>query len=290
MPERGFLHRIFLHAGRLGKVTGLERSPIDMHSIILDSVHKVFRPTGFLFPRHNKTETYAIKGISLSISRGEVLALLGPNGSGKSTTLKLISTVLLPDRGMILVNGADTREQAQRVRQQVGFAIASERSFFPRLTVRENLDFFAALEDVPRCERGHAVAAVLIDVGLEHHADRQVMKLSSGLQQRLGIARALIKRPRVLLLDEPTRSLDPAAASQLWVLVRHLAHGGTTIVLATHNFTEAVCASDQVAVLQKGQLRALRLTAGLTAEQLRAQYLYVTGEEEVLPWHAEVPA
>ena len=261
-----------------------------MHSIILDSVHKVFRPTGFLFPRHNKTETYAIKGISLSISRGEVLALLGPNGSGKSTTLKLMSTVLLPDRGAILVNGADTREQAQRVRQQVGFAIASERSFFPRLTVRENLDFFAALEDIPRRERTAAVAAVVRDVGLDHHSDKQVMKLSSGLQQRLGIARALIKHPRVLLLDEPTRSLDPAAASQLWTLVRHLAQSGTTIVLATHNFAEAVVAADRVAILQRGQLRALRQTVGLTAEQLRAQYLHATGEEDLIPWHAEVPA
>jgi ABC-2 type transport system ATP-binding protein len=261
-----------------------------MHSIILDSVHKIFRPAGFLFPRRNKTETYALKGISLSIPRGEVLALLGPNGSGKSTTLKLISTVLLPDRGTILVNGANTREQAQRVRQQVGFAIASERSFFPRLTVRENLGFFAALEDIPRSERCPAVSTILKDVGLEHHSDKQVMKLSSGLQQRLGIGRALIKRPRVLLLDEPTRSLDPAAANQLWTLVRHLAHRGTTIVLATHNFTEAVCASDQVAILQKGQLRGLRHTAGLTAEQLRTQYLHVTGEEDPLPWHAEVPA
>jgi ABC-2 type transport system ATP-binding protein len=261
-----------------------------MHSIILDSVHKVFRPTGFLFPRRNKTETYAIQGISLSISRGEVLALLGPNGSGKSTTLKLISTVLLPDRGTILVNGADTREQAQRVRQQVGFAIASERSFFPRLTVRENLVFFAALEDISRRERAPAVAAVFRDVGLEHHSDKQVMKLSSGLQQRLGIARALIKRPRVLLLDEPTRSLDPAAASQLWTLVRHLAQSGTTIVLATHNFAEAVVAADRVAILQRGQLRAVRQTVGLTAEQLRTQYLHATGEEDLIPWHAEVPA
>ncbi|HTJ86837.1 MAG TPA: ABC transporter ATP-binding protein [Terriglobales bacterium] len=261
-----------------------------MHSIILDSVHKIFRPAGFLFPRRNKTETYAIKGVSLSISRGEVLALLGPNGSGKSTTLKLISTVLLPDRGTILINGADTREHGRRVRQQVGFAVASERSFFPRLTVRENLDFFAALENVPRSERAAEVSKIIRDINLGHHSDKQVMKLSSGLQQRLGIARALIKRPRVLLLDEPTRSLDPAAASQLWILVRRLAHTGTTIVLATHNFEEAVLAADRVAILQKGQLLALRQTIGLTAEQLRTQYLHATGEENLMPWPAEVPA
>ncbi len=95
------------------------------------------------------------------------------------------------------------------------------------------------------------MSKIIRDVNLGHHSDKQVMKLSSGLQQRLGIARALIKRPRVLLLDEPTRSLDPAAASQLWILVRRLAHTGTTIVLATHNFEEAVLAADRVAILRK---------------------------------------
>src|ERR1051325_11416154 len=174
-----------------------------MHSIVLDSVHKMFRPTGLFFPRRDKTETYALKGLSLNISRGEVFALLGPNGSGKSTSLKLISTVLMPDRGIILVNGAETRHQERRVRQQVGFALASERSFFPRLTIRENLEFFAALENVARAERMNRIQTVLSDVQLDAHAGKQVMKLSSGLQQRLGIARTLIKQPRVLLLDEP---------------------------------------------------------------------------------------
>jgi ABC-2 type transport system ATP-binding protein len=261
-----------------------------MHSIILDSVHKVFRPTGLFFPRRNKTETYALQGISLNISRGEVFALLGPNGSGKSTTLKLISTVLLPDRGAVLVNGADTRHQAPRVRQQVGFALASERSFFSRLTVRENLDFFATLENVPRGERGDCIQSVLSDVQLELHAGKQFMKLSSGLQQRMGIARALVKKPRVLLLDEPTRSLDPASAEHLWSLVRQLASTGITILIATHNFAEAVSVSDRTGILEKGRLRATRQTMGITAEQLRAQYMELTGEWEAAPWPEEVPA
>src|SRR5215469_6474387 len=169
-----------------------------MPSIIFDSVDKVFRRSGFFFSRTPKVETCALRGISFEVERGEVFALLGPNGSGKSTTLKLISTMLSPDRGNILVNGVNTRHQSQAVRRQVGFAVATERSFFPRLTVRENLDFFAALEDVPRRERPLRVSSVLEDVNLAKTADKQVMKLCSGMYQRLGIARALVKKPSVL--------------------------------------------------------------------------------------------
>lgn len=268
----------------------LEPSRIAMYSIVLDSVHKIFRPSGFFFPRTRKTESYALKGITFNILRGEVLALLGPNGSGKSTTLKLISTVLLPDRGDVLVNGCNTRDQARRVRAQVGFALASERSFFPRLTVRENLDFFAALENVPRNERALRVQNAVQDVQLESHAGKQAMKLSSGLQQRLGIARALVKSPRIVLLDEPTRSLDPASAEHLWRLVRQLAQGGITIVLATHNFAEAASVSDRVAILHSGHLRATVAVGQMSVEALRARYMESTGSAEPANWLEQVPA
>jgi ABC-2 type transport system ATP-binding protein len=260
-----------------------------MPSIVFDSVHKIFRHNGFFFSRQ-RGETHALKAISLEVFSGEVLALLGPNGSGKSTTLKLVSTMLLPDRGSVCVNGTNTSVSSQSVRRQVGFAVATERSFFPRLTVRENLDFFAALEDVPRRERPVRVKSVLSDVDLAEAADKQVMKLSSGMYQRLGIARALIKRPSVLLLDEPTRSLDPSAASNLWGMVRDLSRAGITIVFATHNFAEAVAVADRIAVLQQGELLAVRRTAGFTVEQLRSFYLRITSDRESLSWAEEVPA
>ena len=250
----------------------------------------MFRPGGFALFRGRSAETYAVRGVSLEIAPGEVLALLGPNGSGKSTTLKLIATVLLPDRGRVVVNGSNTRSDANQVRRLVGFALASERSFYPRLTVRENLDFFAALEDVPRRERAFRLNAILHDLDLEPHANKQVMKLSSGLYQRLGIARALIKQPRVLLLDEPSRSLDPAAAHRLWNLVRELADAGIAIALATHNFAEAIATADRVAVLQKGRLLGTRRLAGLSTEQLQNYYLELTGEKDALAWADEVPA
>src|SRR5713101_5722644 len=255
-----------------------------MNSVVIESVDKIFRPANFFRFGAARAETHALKEVSLNAAAGEVLALLGPNGSGKSTTLKLVSTMLLPDRGRVFVGGADTQLQSQAVRRQVGLALASERSFFPRLNARENLDFFAALEDLPRRERAHRVECVLRDVGLHDAGGNQAMKLSSGMYQRLGIARALIKQPSVLLLDEPTRSLDPAAASQLWRLIRGLAGNGITVLLATHNFSEAIALADRIAILQKGELLAVQRAGGFSVEQLRDFYLEITGEREAFEW------
>lgn len=261
-----------------------------MQSVVLESVHKIFRQAG-LFAR-KRAETYALRGVSLSVAPGEVIALLGPNGSGKSTALRLISTMLLPDRGSVRVNGLDTRREASAVRRQIGIALATERSFFPRLTARENLDFFAALENVPRRERPDRVESVLRAVELADSGGKQVMKFSSGMYQRLGIARALIKDARVLLLDEPTRSLDPAAASHLWGLVRQVSASGIAVMLATHNLAEAIAVSDRVAILRKGELAGVRPSAGLGSEQLHNYYLQATGESQPQPqpWVEEVPA
>ena len=258
-----------------------------MESIILDGVHKYFR-RGALFRK--RVETHALKGVSLIVAPGEVLGVLGPNGSGKSTTLKLISTMLLPDRGRVLVRGFDTRSHAHEVRKRVGFALASERSFFPRLTIRENLEFFAALEDVPRREIPHRIASVLNTVDLGHAADKQVMKLSSGMHQRLGIARALIKQPSVLLLDEPTRSLDAAGSRELWRTARELATNGITLVLATHNFDEAAAVCDRLVLLQCGELIDTRRVGTLAARQLREFYFEMTSQQPTETSRWEVPA
>ena len=227
--------------------------------------------------KERRGETRALNDISLSVASGRVLILLGPNGSGKTTTLKLVSTMLLPDVGRVLVEGSDTRTQPNQVRKQVGFAIANERSFCPRLSARENLDFFAALDDVPRSSRAAWIQAILERTGLMDAADTLVMKFSSGMYQRLGIARALIKQPSVLLLDEPTRSLDPAAANHFWNLVRELPEQGCTVMLATHSFAEAAAVGDSVAVLYKGALVASRALSG-NVEELRAFYFQATGE------------
>ena len=254
-----------------------------MECVLLESVSKVFRHRPALFNFMGKErggETRALEDVTLRVPSGSVLALLGPNGSGKTTTLKLISTMLLPDAGRVVVEGVDTRKEPDVVRRHAGFAVATERSFFPRLTARENLDFFAALDDVPRRVRRERVEEMLDLSGLRGAADTLVMKFSAGMYQRLGIARALMKRPSVILLDEPTRSLDPASAAHFWRLVRGLPGYGATVVLATHNFQEAIAAGNLIAVLQRGRLAAFRTLDGFGVEQLRGFYFHATGEQE----------
>jgi ABC-2 type transport system ATP-binding protein len=256
-----------------------------MNMVVFESVSKNFRQRAF-FSRTVNEETHALRNVSLEVAAGEVLGLLGPNGSGKSTTLKLISTVLLPDAGRVSVAEFNTRLHGQQVSRRVGFAIASERSFFPRLTARENLEFFAALEDVPRHDCRDRVESALMSVLLGDAAEKQVMKFSSGMHQRLAIARALLKRPSVLLLDEPSRSLDVAAASQLWELIRELSARGIAILLATHNFAEASEVCERVAILKKGSVAATSRTRSLSERELREFYLN-TAEQSSIGW---VPA
>lgn len=252
-----------------------------MDSIVLESVSKVFRHRPVLFNwmgTERIGETLALNKVWLSVSAGQVLVLLGPNGSGKTTLLKLLSTMLLPDTGRVIVGRADTRTEPQQVRKQVGFAVATERSFFPRLSARENLEFFAALDDVPRRSRAERIDTMLERTGLLDAGDTLVMKFSAGMYQRLGIARALMKRPSIVLLDEPTRSLDAASAARLWDLVRGLASGGSTIVIATHSFHEAAAVGDRAAVLHQGKVAAYRRMDGMSAEELRSLYFQTTGE------------
>ncbi|MFY9701299.1 MAG: ABC transporter ATP-binding protein [Terriglobales bacterium] len=253
-----------------------------MDRIVFESVGKIFRHRPALFNwlgREQRGETVALQDVSFSAASAEVLVLLGPNGSGKTTALRLISTMLLPDAGSVRVGGFDPRRDAGEVRRQVGIAVAAERSFFPRLSARENLEFFAALDEVPRAERTQRIEEVLRDTGLEEKADTLVMKFSSGMYQRLGIARALVKRPSVLLLDEPTRSLDAATTAHFWTTIRALALQQTTILLATHNFAEAAAVADRLLLLHRGELLANRpVGAGENADALRTFYFRMTGE------------
>ena len=224
-------------------------------------------------------ETLALDDVSLSVDQGSVLALLGPNGSGKTTSLKLISTMLLPDSGSVRVSGFDSRTNSKDVRKHVGFAVANERSFFPRLSARENLHFFAALDNVDRKFRAQRVDEMLKWTGLEEASDTLVMKFSSGMYQRLGIARALLKAPSVILLDEPTRSLDPASAAHFWSLGRGLSARGATLILATHSFHEAAALADTVVILQHGGIAGSRhLARGEPANELREFYFQTTGD------------
>lgn len=252
-----------------------------MSAIAFEAVSKVFHHRRAFVPWFGHERggvTRALVDVSLDVPANSVLVLLGPNGSGKTTALKLISSMLVPDQGKVTVGGRDTRPDPGAVRRLVGFAVANERSFFPRLTARENLEFFAALDEVPWNERDRRITDELSVTGLADAADTLVMKFSSGMYQRLGLARALLKNPSVLLLDEPTRSVDPGSAARFWSLVRDLPGRGTTIVLATHNFQEAGAVADRVVIFLSGQIAARSDLPRRDVAAVRSLYFSVTGE------------
>jgi ABC-2 type transport system ATP-binding protein len=265
-----------------------------MQALVLESVSKAFYPRPGLFDRRwgrSKPATiHAVRQVSLTVPRGDVLVLLGPNGSGKSTLLKLIATMLLPDEGRVEIEGTDAVRHPERAVSKVALAITAERSFFPRLTARENLEFYATLDEVPAAVRSRRVEEVLETTGIASVAERLVQSFSAGMYQRLGIARALLKRPALLLLDEPSNSLDPETAADFWAWVRESARAGTTAVLATHNFEEAVNVGTRVAVLRQGVVAGSHeIDSNTNVEELRRYYHLHTQQAAgfaALPWKA----
>ncbi len=200
----------------------------------------------------------ALRGVDLHVRRGEIFGLLGPNGAGKTTLLKILSCLILPDSGRAVVGGFDTAQENQ-VKPRIGLIHPDERSFYWRLSGRENLRFFATLYDVPARRAETRIRELLEKVDLGESADRRFSDYSSGMKQRLAVARALLHDPPILLMDEPTRSLDPAASLALRSFIRDelQKRDGKTILLATHNLREAEILCDRLAILIKGRIRQI---------------------------------
>jgi ABC-2 type transport system ATP-binding protein len=209
----------------------------------------------------------AVDNVSLRIAPGELFGLLGQNGAGKTTLIKMLCTALLPSSGSATVAGYDVVGQARQVRERIGLVGGEERSFYWRLTGRQNLEFFAALHHVPGPLARQRIDDLLRRVGLAEHADRPFRTYSSGMRQKLGIARGLLSAPRVLFMDEPTRSLDPISAQAMRRLVAEYVIGELecTVILATHSMAEAEELCDRLALVQSG-----RVVAEGTIAQLRA--------------------
>ncbi len=204
----------------------------------------------------------ALRGVDLHVPYGEIFGLLGPNGAGKTTLLKILSCLILPDRGRATVGGEDTVHEA-KVKPKIGLVHSDERSFYWRLSGRENLRFFSTLYDVPRRRVESRIDELLRRVDMVEASDRRFADYSSGMKQRLAIARALLHDPPILLMDEPTRSLDPVSAMNLrtFVLEELKRRDGKTILLATHNLREAEVLCDRVAILANGKVREVGTVA-----------------------------
>jgi ABC-2 type transport system ATP-binding protein len=199
----------------------------------------------------------SLDGVDLRARPGTVTALLGSNGAGKTTLMKILATLLLPTSGQATICGRDVVADPRGTRARMGFVPSEERSFHWRLTVRQNLDFFAALYGLPRKVAADRVDGHLAALHLLDRADTRFGELSTGMKQCLGIIRGLLHDPEVILLDEPTRSLSPDLARIVTQLLRDLAEReGRTILFATHNLQEAQSASHAVAILHRGRIQA----------------------------------
>ncbi|WP_158502091.1 ABC transporter ATP-binding protein [Vitiosangium sp. GDMCC 1.1324] len=205
----------------------------------------------------------ALRGVSFEVRAGEVVALIGPNGAGKSTLLRILSGLLLPGAGTARVASRDVVRERPECRREVGAALADDRGLSPRLTARQNLSFYAALYGVPTHEVDARIQELAGTLEARRLLDREVRTLSSGEKARVVMMRALLHRPRVLLLDEVTRSLDPGAARRLRTrLLSEVAARGTAVLFASHDLAEVEAVAHRVLLLDAGRIAA----AGTFAE------------------------
>ena len=205
----------------------------------------------------------AVDGIDLRVETGEIFGILGPNGAGKTTTMRMLATLLEPTSGSATVLGHDLVTDARAIRRRLGAVLSGERSLYWKLTARENLEYFAALYHVPPTDTPARISDILEAVHLTDRADDYVEKFSTGMRQRLVLARALLPAPALLLLDEPTVGLDPQAARDLRERVVQLRDEGRTVLLTTHYMEEADQLCDRIAIVDHGRIVALDTPDGL---------------------------
>ena len=226
----------------------------------------------------------AVDGVSLQIEQGEIFGLLGPNGAGKTTTIRMLCTLLEPTSGSARINGYDILKQPTQVRQSLGTILAGERSIYWKLTGRENLEYFAALYHIPPETARKRIDELLSRMELNERANELVEKYSTGMRQRIALSRALLARPPILLLDEPTLGLDPQAARRVRELVAELKDEGHTILLTTHYMEEADLLSDRIGIIDQGKIIALDTPENLKQRIDQNEIVRM----EISGWHHEL--
>jgi ABC-2 type transport system ATP-binding protein len=227
--------------------------------------------------RAEKRAVEALKDVSLQVQPGEIFGLLGPNGAGKTTLIKILTTLLLPTSGQAWVNGLDVTKEENQVRASIGCMLMGERGLYWKLTGRENLEYFGALYHFSLAERRRRADEIINLLHLEEMADRTVETYSSGQKMFLAFGKALINDAPLLVLDEPTNTLDVPSASELRAIVRGLNNRGKTVIYTTHIMTEAETLCDRVAIIDHGQLLALGSVVELKASLQREKVTHIEG-------------
>ncbi len=216
----------------------------------------------------------ALKGIDLQIKGGEFVVLFGPNGAGKTTLIKVIATIMNPSSGGVLINGLSLKNNAEEIRRRIG-VVTHQTFLYSNLTAYENLEFYSRMYDVPgRKERIHEMAAI---VGMTSRLHDRVGTLSRGMQQRLSIARSLLHKPSIMLLDEPETGLDQQSVSMLWQALQTEGDGKRTIILTTHSLERGFELGERLLILVQGKIVCERLKQTLDLAGLKEAYHQSTG-------------
>ncbi|MEO8434489.1 MAG: ABC transporter ATP-binding protein [Pyrinomonadaceae bacterium] len=264
---------------RLRTLAQIQERPI---AVSVEDISKTY-PVSFLrlkklLGRKFKPPVEALRDVSFKVHEGEIFGLIGPNGAGKTTLTKIVATLVQPTEGSVTVKGYDSVNEDEQVRRHVGLATAEERSFYWRLTAEENLLFFARLYGLDEAAALARIKELLSRLEIQELARRRFGELSTGNKQRLALARAMLASPPVLLLDEPTRSLDPLAAARMRTLIRSLADNDmrVTVLLTSHNLAEVEQLCDRVAVISKGSIRALDTPQNLRSLHTAVEQVSIT--------------
>lgn len=209
----------------------------------------------------------AVEEVSIRVERGEVLAMLGPNGAGKTTTVRMMTSILPPTSGTALIAGFDVVRQSEQVRQHVG-VLTEQHGLYERMRGLEYLDFFGQIYGMSRADRQQRAQALMERFDLAHAGDKRVGEYSKGMKQKLALLRALLHNPPVLLLDEPTSAMDPQSAKLVRQAIIEMQRGERTILITTHNLTEAQLLADRIAIIRRG-----RVIAQGKLDELRQQFV-----------------
>jgi ABC-type multidrug transport system ATPase subunit len=225
-----------------------------MKSVIVDNIIKTFRT--------KKTSVDALKGISFSVDKGEIFGIIGPDGAGKTSLFRILTTLILADSGQASVDGLDVIKDFKQIRRSVGY-MPGKFSLYPDLSVQENLEFFATIFKTSIQENYDLIKDIYQQI--EPFKNRRAGQLSGGMKQKLALSCALIHKPTVLFLDEPTTGVDAVSRKEFWEMLHRLKMQGITILVSTPYMDEAgLC--DRVALIQKGELLSINTPAGIAGD------------------------
>ncbi len=211
----------------------------------------------------------ALKGVNLDVARGESVVILGPNGAGKTTLIKILATIMKPTSGEVLIDGLYLKDNAEEIRRKIG-VVTHQTFLYSNLTAYENLEFYSRMYDVPR--RNERIQEVVNLVGMTSRLHDRVGTLSRGMQQRLSIARSLLHKPTIMLLDEPETGLDQQAIIMLWEALQKEAEGKRAIIFVTHSLERGLEIGDRILILTKGQVTYNMLRHDLDLAGLKDVY------------------